>query len=285
MTRSIDLHTHSVASDGTWKAHDLVRKAAEIGLAAMALTDHDTTAAVAEAQAAGKQYGVEIIPGIEISGTFELSGTLHILGYYVNPADPALQAGLAEFRATRDERNPKIIEKLRNCGFDITYDEVLAVANGGVVGRPHIASVLLKKGYVSSIDQAFVRYLKRGGKAYVEKDTFPPEKAIDLIRGSGGVAVLAHPKFLFLKHQDEEKFVERLAASGLGGIETRYSSHTEEDTKHYLDLTKRYNLVATGGSDFHGANKPDIHLGVGFGKLQIPYEILDELKAKIPAAA
>ena len=282
MTRWIDLHSHSVASDGTDTAADIVNKAAQIGLSALSLTDHDTTSAIAEATAAGAAHGVEIIPGIEISARFDTSGTLHILGYFINPLDNALQKGLEEYRAARNLRNPKIVEKLRACGLDITYDEVVAEAKGGVVGRPHIALVLHKRGYVRSIDEAFGKYLTRGARAYVEKDSFPPEHAIDLIRSAGGVAVLAHPTFLYLKNSKEEKFFERLAQAGLGGVETYYSSHTEEDTRHYEALAKRYSLATTGGSDFHGKNKPDIQLGFGFGKLRVPYEVLDSLRAKIP---
>ncbi len=284
-TRFIDLHSHSTASDGTWKAEAVVQKAAEIGMTALALTDHDTTAALPEVTEAGRRYGVEIIPGIEISARFDLKGTLHILGYFIQAEDAGLQKGLADFRAARDLRNPRIIEKLRACGIDITYEEVLAKANGAVVGRPHIASVMVDKGVVRTNDDAFVHYLKRGGKAYVEKDTLPPEHAIDLIRNAGGVAVLAHPSYLFLKAKEEDAFFERLAAAGLGGVETYYSSHNEEDTRHYLEMAKRYDLVATGGSDFHGANKPDIQLGFGFGKLRVPYEVLDALRERIPAKA
>ena len=283
--RFVDLHTHSVASDGSWNARDLVRKASEIGLAAMALTDHDTTAAIDEAVAAGKELGVEIIPGIEISGRYDANGTLHILGYFIDPTSAALQKGLEDFRATRDLRNPKIVDKLRACGMDITLEDVLAEANGAVVGRPHIASVMLKKNYVSSIEDAFSKYLKRGGRAYGEKDTLPREHAIGLIRAAGGVAVLAHPTFLYLKPAAEEKFFHRLVDGGLGGVETYYSRHNEKDTHHYLELAKRYDLVPTGGSDFHGATKPDVHLGIGLGNLKVPYEVLDRLRARVSARA
>ncbi len=283
--RFVDLHTHSVASDGSWKACDLVRKASEIGLAAMALTDHDTTAAIGEAVAAGKELGVEIIPGIEISGRYDENGTLHILGYFIDPTRAALQKGLEDFRATRDLRNPKIVDKLRACGMDITLEDVLTEANGAVVGRPHIASVMLKKNYVRSIEDAFSKYLKRGGRAYVEKDTLPPEHAIGLIRAAGGVAVLAHPTFLYLKPAAEKKFFQRLVDGGLGGVETYYSRHNEQDTRHYLDMAKHYDLVPTGGSDFHGATKPDVHLGIGLGNLKVPYEVLDQLRARVPARA
>ena len=283
MSRFIDLHTHSVASDGSWKADDLVRECARIGLAAMSLTDHDTTAAISEAVSAGKQVGLEVIPGIEISGKFDTSGTLHILGYFLDPADEALQKGLEGFRSARDTRNPKIIDKLRGCGMDITYEEVIAEANGAVVGRPHIASVLLQKNYVRSVDEAFEKYLRRGGRAYVEKDTLPPEHAIGLIRAAGGVPVLAHPTFLYLKGAKEEKFFQRLVDAGLGGVETYYSRHSQDETRHYLDMAKRFDLAPTGGSDFHGKTKPEIQLGTGFGNLQVPYEVLDQLRSRVPA--
>ncbi len=280
MERWIDLHIHSLASDGTWTAQAIVQKAAALGLAAVSIVDHDTMAATADAMEAGRQYGVEVIPGVEISAKWDKTGTLHILGYFCRGADAGLQKGLDEYRRARDIRNPKIVDKLRLCGIDIVYEEVAAQAPGEIIGRPHIAAVLLKKGYVASIEQAFAKYLKRGARAYVEKDTVPPKQAIDLIRSAGGVAVLAHPKFLYLKEAQERQFIEELAAAGLGGIEAYYPGHTPEDAKRYVELAGYYDLALTGGTDFHGDNKPEVQIGTGFGELKVPEEILEGLRAR-----
>ncbi|MGD8989694.1 MAG: PHP domain-containing protein, partial [Syntrophobacterales bacterium] len=188
---SIDLHTHSSYSDGSFSPGQLVQLAKDKGLRAIALTDHDTVAGLEEALAAGKELEVEVVPGVEISAQYP-PGTMHILGYYVQPSHPELLRDLEKLQKARAARNPKIIERLQALGLEISWTEVLNLS-GGQVGRPHIAQVLLHRGYVSSINEAFSRYLKKGAIAYVEKFRFPPDEAIAMIRNAGGLAALAHP--------------------------------------------------------------------------------------------
>jgi predicted metal-dependent phosphoesterase TrpH len=190
----IDLHTHSNCSDGSLSPRELVQLAKKRELRAIALTDHDTVAGVAEAVAAGKELGVEVVPGVEISAQYP-PGTMHILGYCFSPSQPELLKALKKLQKARAARNPKIIERLQALGLEITTDEVLNLSSGQV-GRPHIAKALVNRGYVSSIDEAFSRYLKKGAVAYAEKFRFSPREAIGLIRGAGGLAVLAHPSTL-----------------------------------------------------------------------------------------
>ena len=187
----IDLHTHSNCSDGSLSPRELVQLAKKRDLRAIALTDHDTVAGVAEAVAAGKELGVEVVPGVEISAQYP-PGTMHILGYCFTPSQPEFLKALKKLQEVRAARNPKIIERLQALGLEITTDEVLNLSSGQV-GRPHIAKALVNRGYVSSIDEAFSRYLQKGAVAYVEKFRFSPREAIALIRGAGGLAVLAHP--------------------------------------------------------------------------------------------
>jgi predicted metal-dependent phosphoesterase TrpH len=277
-TRTIDLHAHTTASDGDHAPTALVRHAAAIGLSAIAVTDHDTTAGVAEALQAGKDYGVEVVPGIELSAEVE-KGQCHLLGYGIDPASPLLRERLREVLENRASRNEKIVGKLRDLGFDVSLEEIRAVAGGEVVARPHFARVLINKGYVGSVQEAFDLYLAKGAKAYVDRDRLTPEEAISLLHTAGGVAVLAHPNNL--KRDEEETAVEiaRLQSLGLDGIEARYNRHTPEDTARYLALAERRGLLTTGGSDFHGPTvKPDVVLGHVEGDLPAPTALLESLK-------
>jgi predicted metal-dependent phosphoesterase TrpH len=276
----IDLHTHSTASDGSYSPADLIRYAKTKGIRALALTDHDCVDGLQEAMAVGKEIGVEVIPGVELSAEFP-NGTMHILGLFVNPSDSVFLQRLATLQKARSQRNPKIIEKLRDMGIKITYEEVTASSGGGQVGRPHFARVLMKKGYVRTISEAFEKYLKNGGPAYVEKERFSPEECITLIHKAGGVAVLAHPFTLYLSVEELDRLLEQLTPTGLDGVEAYYSVHTPEQTAQYEQLVRKWGLVATGGSDFHGEYKPKIDLGVGTGSLQVPYSVLEELKRKV----
>ena len=195
MSDFIDLHTHSTASDGTFTPTKLVHYAKTKGLRALALTDHDCIDGLKEAMAAGKDVGVEVIPGVELSAEFP-NGTMHILGFFVDPSDPIFLQRLATLQEARSQRNPKIVKKLQDLGVKIAYEEVVAASGGGQVGRPHFAQVLMEKGYVKTIGEAFEKYLRNGGPAYVEKERFSPEGSIALIHEAGGVAVLAHPLYL-----------------------------------------------------------------------------------------
>jgi predicted metal-dependent phosphoesterase TrpH len=276
----IDLHTHSSYSDGSLSPRQLVQLAKKRGLRAIALTDHDTVAGVEEALEAGKELGVEAVPGVEISAQYP-PGTMHILGYYIRASHRELQGALKKLQQARAARNPKIIERLQGLGLKITTTEVLDLS-GGQVGRPHIARALVNRGYVSSIDEAFSRYLKKGAIAYVEKFRFPPEEAIAIIRRAGGIAVLAHPFTLGMAQPDElSQLVHGLAEKGLEGIEVFYPGHTEEMAVIYEDVAKRLGLVCTGGSDFHGNFRDHSYLGnTTLGK-GLDYGMLESLRERL----
>jgi 3',5'-nucleoside bisphosphate phosphatase len=275
----IDLHVHSNASDGTLSPSALVAYALKKNLRAIALTDHDTVDGLGEALETGRQLGLEVVPGVEISAAMQ-GGTLHILGYYMDTGDAAFLSAMATLQQSRAERNPRIIEKLNGLGLKLTLSEVIEQAETGLVGRPHFAQVLLHKGYVKTIRQAFDRYLKKGAPAYVEKYRFEPRRAIAVISAAGGIPVLAHPATLgFATASELEAFVARMAAHGIRGIEAHYPDHTPGQTKLLCALAQKYRLLVTGGTDFHGETVKGIDIGSGRGSLNIPGSILDALKA------
>lgn len=275
----IDLHTHSTASDGTLSPFELVQLAKKQGLKAIALTDHDTIRGLDDALQAGKKFGLEVIPGCELSVEYP-GGTMHILGLWVRPDAVQLNAALKSLRDKRNQRNELIIARLRDMGIDITYAEVKEVAGEGSVGRPHLARVLMNKKIVSSIQQAFDEYLGPDGKAYVPKQKLSPEQAISLLKKEQATVFLAHPFSLNLDVPDLKKKLVQLKQLGLDGVEAFYSEHTPEQTAAYLDLCRDLDLLVSGGSDFHGDNKPHIALGKGRGNLDIPYSLLEKIKVR-----
>ncbi|HEX2946035.1 MAG TPA: PHP domain-containing protein [Clostridia bacterium] len=274
--RLIDLHTHTTASDGSMTPTELVRHAFEKGLAAIAITDHDSMEGIDQALEEGKTLGIEVIAGVEISVDFDPE--MHLLGYFFNGHYDSIQKTLEELRQMREQRNPRIISKLNELGLDITMDEVNEIAGVVNVGRPHIARTLMVKGYVGSIAEAFEKYLSTGRPAYFKKDKLTPEEGVGLIARSGGVPVLAHPIYLDMAGVDLEQLLPRLKAAGLKGIEAIYTENTEEQTERLLKLAGKNGLAVSGGSDFHGSYKPYIEIGVGRGPLRIPYELLDGLR-------
>jgi len=274
----IDLHAHSTASDGSFPPAEVVRLAKEAGLKAVALTDHDTTDGLAEAVAAGEDLGVEVIPGVEISARYT-GDSMHILGYFLDFHSPKLAEGLAVLKQARKERNPKIIAKLNALGLSINMDQVARLSGGGQVGRPHIARALLESGYVRSMQQAFDIYLKNGGKAYVAKFRFPPVEALEMIREAGGVPVLAHPFTLGMGSPGAlRELLLVLKVKGLAGIEVFYADHTPEQEALYLKLARELGLLVTGGSDFHGLNKPEATLGNIRSRDRLTYDLVIALK-------
>ncbi len=278
--RWIDLHTHSTASDGSLTPLELVRYAAEKKLRAMALTDHDCVDGLDEAVAEGERLGIEVIPSVELSADHP-NGTMHILGFFVDRRHDGFCGRLRRLQEARRERNPKIIQKLQALGLKITYDEVAAASGGGLVGRPHFAKVLVQKGYVSSMQEAFERYLKKEAPGYVEKFRFSPQEAIAAIHEAGGVAVLAHPFTLYKDNSVPlDPLLETLSEAGLDGMEVSYSTYSEEQMRYYRERAAKYHLLPSGGSDFHGDHKPGIDLGVGRGRLQVPFDWLEPLRKK-----
>jgi predicted metal-dependent phosphoesterase TrpH len=274
---AIDLHVHTMASDGTLSPADLVLYANARGLEAIAVTDHDTVEGLDEAVAEGITTGLEVVPGVEISADYP-AGALHILGYYLDFKSSALLKRLAVLQDARAERNPKIVRKLQALGFAISFAEIEQEAGSGLVGRPHFAQVLLKKGYVKSMQEAFDKYLKKGAAAYEEKFRFPVAEAISMITDAGGIPVLGHPVTLNCNGLQLEANIKAWKEIGLQGIEVYYSDHDAAQTSGYAALARRYGLIPTGGSDFHGSMIKGIELGVGKGNLNIPYSVLQELK-------
>ncbi len=273
----VDLHVHSTVSDGTLTPRALVQLAKEKGLRAIALTDHDNINGNKEALEEGARLGMEVIPGVEISGDFP-GGTLHILGYYVTENN-SLKHNLTKLQKVREERNFKIIERLNQSGVPVTYEEIAGVAGGTQIGRPHIAQVLLRKGIVRNLDEAFSRFLGKGEPAYVDKFRPTPERAIEWILEGGGIPVLAHPFTLNMGELEKLRvLISKWVDLGLKGIEVYTPEHTARQEAMYKNLAERLGLIITGGTDFHGLNKPGVDLGTGYGDFRVPYECVENLK-------
>ena len=245
----IDLHSHTLASDGALSPRDLVRKAIEHGVSVLAITDHDSTEGIAEARAeASRRPGFTLVPGLEINCDVE-GAEIHVLGYLVDHEAPWFQEFLREQRAARTERVHRLAARLAELGMPIDPAEVLALAGEAAPGRPHVAQVMVKRGYVKSVREAFDKYLRSDGPANVPRHRLTPVEAIGVIRRARGVPVLAHPGLA-----DRDAMIPALVDAGLGGIETYYAEHSTEQVRKYLDLCRRFDLVATGGSDYHGVH-------------------------------
>lgn len=280
---AIDLHTHSSCSDGSLSPAELVREAGRAGLAAIAITDHDTMAGVAEALTTGREEGIEVVPGVEISANQD-GRAVHILGYGADPGHPGLLSLLAQLQAVRENRNAAILERLASLGIRLSQAELTA-STAGLIGRPHIARQLVLRGHASSIEHAFRRFLKKNGRAYVPAEKFPAGETIRIIREAGGIAVLAHPSSLDHNLKGVPAILASLVGLGLGGIEVYYPGHSRKTCQDLLALAARWNLAVTGGSDYHGTLKPEIRLGGAPAMPPLPYRLLAELKARLDLAA
>jgi predicted metal-dependent phosphoesterase TrpH len=273
----IDLHLHTTHSDGSFRPSEVLALAKAASVTALAITDHDITSGLPEAIASGEALDIEVVPGVEISSSDGRS-ELHILGYYIDWQDSLFNDRLASLRASRHRRNPLIVERLRAEGLEVTYEEVQALAGTDAVGRPHIAQLLMKKRYVSSAKEAFDRYLAEGRPAYVARELPAPAEAITWIREAKGLAVLAHPTWVKATGSELATCIAGLKDQGLAGIEVHYSTHTKSQTTAYLNLSRQFNLLVTGGSDFHGLTKPDIGVGTGRGNLRVKPDLLTAMK-------
>lgn len=274
----IDLHVHSNVSDGSLTPKELVEEAMRCNLAAFALTDHDTIAGVPEAVEAAKGTGIEVIPGTEISAGYKKKD-IHILGLLLHPEDTQLQSTLDQARKERDARNEKMANNLAKGGLAIDIDSLKkAFPPDTVLTRAHFARYLMETGQIKSINEAFDHYLNADGPYYVPRKYVTPEDAISLIRNAGGIPVLAHPLIYHLPEQELDSLICRLKNAGLAGLEVFYSANTGFDEGIIRRYANKYDLLMTGGSDFHGSNKPHISLGSGKGNLKIPYSVLEHLK-------
>lgn len=276
MQQRVDLHTHSTASDGTFSPAALMRAAKDAGLAAIALTDHDTFAGLPEARVEAARQGVELVPGCELSLEYRGLPT-HLLALFVDERPGHVVAELTRVREARAKRNDIMLEKLRSVGVRLDLADVARHASG-VLGRPHMAQAMLEAGVVKTFEEAFTRFLGRGGLAYVPKEKLSPPEAIAAVHADGGLAVLAHPYLLSQQPAQIGAMLEELAGLGLDGVEVFYTEHSEAYTALLTRLAARLGLLMSGGSDFHGAVKPGVSLGRGRGGLFVPGSLLDAMK-------
>ena len=268
---NIDLHVHTTASDGRLTPAELIRRAHEIGVEILSVADHDTIAGLPETFATAAALGVRMVPGVEFG--IDIDGTeVHMLGYFFDPDDAELQAKLTELHASRVGRGRRIVDKLNALGVPLSWDRVQEIAGDGSVGRPHVARGLIEGGFVASHDEAFQRYLAHGRPAYEEHMKLAPEDCIALVHRAGGVALLAHPTWL----ADAEAVLPSLVAAGLDGIETYYGNYDEATIRWIEGLARKYHLVRSGGSDFHGL---ETSMHADLGSVSVPDECFAELEA------
>jgi len=270
----VDLHIHSTASDGNFSPAEVVGKAAERGLTVIALTDHDSVDGIVPALAAAKVFPqLKVIPGVELS-TDTPENEVHVLGYFVDYTDRTLRATLERMRHSRQERACGMVAKLGKLGIHIEWQRVQEIAGSGSIGRPHIAQAMLEKGYIASIKEAFTKYISRDGPAYVKRGKMTPQEAIELLLRTNGLPVLAHP----LTTNDPEAMVIKLKAAGLVGIEAYYYGYTAEEISQLVSLANKYNLITTGGSDYHG---PNSSTDATLGGVDVPMASAEQLIALV----
>jgi 3',5'-nucleoside bisphosphate phosphatase len=256
----IDLHTHSNRSDGTFEPAEVVRLAAERALDVVALTDHDTTDGLAEALATGSVVGVEVVPGVEFSAEFE-GNSVHVLCYWMDPQDAALQLELRRLREDRFRRGELMVGKLQELGLPVAFQRVRAIAGDATIVRPHIAQAMVEAGVVATEKEAFERYIGDGGPAHVAKHALDPVNAVALIDGAGGVCALAHPGMWGDQSSVPVELIERMAAAGMRGLEVDHPDHPPEMRERYRTLAGELGLIGTGGSDCHGTRYDPVRLG------------------------
>ena len=277
--KRIDLHTHSLCSDGAQTPADVVRTAYEAGLSAIALSDHDCITGVQEAMDTGKALGVEVIPAVELSAQSDTE--LHILGYFIDIHNKKLQEAMQYALQVRDERQEETCRKLNEQGFAITMDELREEAHGNpVLCRAHFAQIMVRKGYAESVKDAFNRYLSVGCYAYSNRQALTGPEAVSLIREAGGIAVAAHLHLIKMPDEQLKAYLQSLIPYGLDGVEGYYTDYTPDMENRYRAMAKELGLVISGGTDYHGANKPHIAIGKGKGNLEIPYSVLDGLRQR-----
>lgn len=276
----IDLHTHSTFSDGSLTPEQLVHEAERVRLTALALTDHDSISGLQRFMSACATSSVRGVPGVEISVDCNPGdATMHILGYFIDPANAELNEHVNRLRDGRQHRNAEILKRLNAMGLMLSMNEIAAFAGENNVGRLHFAQALLARGYVRTTQEAFDKYLAKGKAGYANRLRFKPLCGVEMIRKAGGIAVLAHPFTLNLGTKALADCVRELAQGGLQGIEIYYPQHSPKMIRQYLDLAAQFHLIATGGTDFHGTPTPDIKLGRGFGVLDVPNTVLEQLDA------
>lgn len=277
LSRAVDLHVHSTASDGTYTPAELVQLAVSAGLSAFALTDHDTIAGISEAKLAAADCGCEVISGVELSCDYN-GREVHMVGLFIDETDPTLQAELASFNERRIERNKEMVRRLQAEGLAITYEGLLADNHDRVITRGNIAKYLVDHQLVRDNPTVFSRYLGDDCRCFVPREKISPGQAIRIIHAAGGLAILAHPLLYHMNLEQLRDFLALLKADGLDGMEAIYSTFQPGDERNMKRIANELDLLISGGSDFHGSNKPHIRLGTGMGRLFVPYEVLETLK-------
>ena len=277
LSRAVDLHVHSTASDGTYTPAELVQLAVSAGLSAFALTDHDTIAGISEAKLAAADCGCEVISGVELSCDYN-GREVHMVGLFIDETDPALLAELASFNERRIERNKEMVRRLQAEGLAITYEGLLADNHDRVITRGNIAKYLVDHQLVRDNPTVFSRYLGDDCRCFVPREKISPGQAIRIIHAAGGLAILAHPLLYHMNLEQLRDFLALLKADGLDGMEAIYSTFQPGDERNMKRIAGELDLLISGGSDFHGSNKPHIRLGTGMGRLFVPYEALEMLK-------
>ena len=275
----IDLHTHSNISDGSMTPEDLVFHAKEAGLAAVALTDHDTADGIARGRKAAKAAGIEFIPGIEFAAYYN-DKEVHIVGLFIDETNYEFIETTKKIAESREKRNAEMIQKMQAAGIDITLHALYAEEGGGILTRANFAACLMRRGIVASLNEAFEKYLDIGRPFYIPRNKLLPTDVIEQIHNAGGIAILAHPLLYHFDESPLDTCVANLKALGIDGLEAYYSRNKLFDTGHMKTLAKKYQLLLSGGSDFHGSYKPDIQIGRGTGNLIVPYDLLEPLKQK-----
>ena len=274
---SADLHIHTTFSDGSYKPEEIVDLAEKNNFKTIAISDHDTLDGINPALEYASNKDIEVIPAIEFS-TFEEKAEIHILGYFIDHEDDYLRKKVKKIFDSRKIRAQKMVELLNKQNIDITYNEVKNMAGDDYIGRPHIAKLMVKRGYINEMKDAFTdQYIGNGGKAYVEKYKLSPVEAIDLILNTGGIPVLAHPVFINHGEPMDKQDIKKLKDTGLLGLEVYHSKHNEKTIGYYKNIAQELNLLITGGSDFHGENSP----GVNLGDIRLSDDHIDKLKGKI----
>ncbi|GAB6100766.1 PHP domain-containing protein [Halanaerocella petrolearia] len=266
----IDLHLHTTASDGSFTPTELVNKAKEHSLSAIAITDHDTVDGLEEGKKAAQEVGIEFVPGIELNTDYK-DAEIHILGYYIDLKRQKLRDKLTSLKQARFNRIRKMVSKLNELGIEIEFTEVQELAEGAALGRVHLAKIMLNKGYVDEWEEAFDQYIGRSGPAYVKREKLTPFEAIELVKAAGGVPIIAHPGLV-----SDQGLLPELIDAGAQGLEAYHTDHNQEETEHYIELAQEHDLLVTGGSDCHG---PTRKAGMLLGQIKAPYSLLEELKA------
>jgi 3',5'-nucleoside bisphosphate phosphatase len=275
---SIDLHIHSFFSDGTCSPAELIKLAQKNRLTAISITDHDTVAGIPDALSASLDSDVEVIPGIELSVVFD-DHHFHLLGYFFDFNDKNLNDKLLVLQSARDQRNREILNKLDFQGIKISEEDIRKISQTGQTGRPHIAKALCQKGVVHTFDEAFEKYLKKGACAYVSRFVYGAAEAIEMLKNTGGLTILAHPSQIAQSFAEKQTLIGRLVDLGLDGLEVYYPTHTPKIRKNLQKIAKRYDMVISGGSDFHGHVRPGTGIA-GRGNVFVPAELLPKMRER-----